>query len=58
MIRTSDVDFLFTVGESTDYIDFNDVDRKRTTINLDYANAFDEKTKLEAWFSIQLYSVH
>jgi hypothetical protein len=54
--RTSDVDFLFTEGESTDYIDFNDVDRKRTTINLDYANAFDEKTKLEAGFQSNLFS--
>ena len=54
--RTSDVDFLFTEGENTDYIDFNDVDRKRTTINLDYANAFDEKTKLEAGFQSNLFS--
>lgn len=54
--RTSDVEFLFTEGENTDYIDLNDIDRKRTTINLDYANAFDEKTKLEAGFQSNLFS--
>ena len=54
--RTSEVDFLFTVGNSVDYIDLNDTDRKRTTINLDYANTLNEKSKIELGLQSNLFS--
>jgi len=54
--RTSDVDFLFTVGENTDYIDLNDTKRKRTTINLDYANTLNEKSKIELGLQANLFN--
>ena len=49
-------DFLFTVGSTTDYIDFNKTDRKRTTINLDYANSIDEHTKIELGVQANLFN--
>ena len=49
-------DFLFTVGNSTDYIDLNKTDRKRTTINLDYANSIDEHSKIELGVQANLFN--
>ena len=49
-------DFLFPVGSTTDYIDFNKTDRKRTTINLDYANSIDEHTKIELGVQANLFN--
>ena len=49
-------DFLFTVGNSTDYIDLNKTDRKRTTINLDFANSIDEHSKIELGVQANLFN--
>ena len=49
-------DFLFPVGSTTDYIDFNKTDRKRTTINLDYANSIDEHSKIELGVQANLFN--
>ncbi len=61
-----ETDFNFFEGESyTDNLFFpltrpnffedNDTDRDRTTINLDYVNPLDEKTKLEAGLQARLF---
>ncbi len=47
---------LQVVGNSIDYIDLNDTDRKRTTINLDYANTLNEKSKIELGLQSNLFS--
>jgi iron complex outermembrane receptor protein len=49
-------DFLFPVGNTTDYIDFNKTDRKRTTLNLDYGNSIDEHTKIEFGVQANLFN--
>ena len=54
--RTSEVDFLFPLDNNADYIDLNDPNRKRTTINLDYANALNEKSKIELGLQSNLFS--
>ena len=54
--RNSIDDFLFTVGSTKDYIDLNKTDRKRTTINLDYANSIDEHSKIELGVQANLFN--
>lgn len=54
--RNSVADFLFPVGNSLDYIDFNQTNRKRTTINLDYANSFNENSKIELGLQSNLFN--
>lgn len=54
--RNSIADFLFTVGSTKDYIDLNKTDRKRTTINLDYANSIDEHSKIELGVQANLFN--
>ena len=49
-------DFSYPIGNSTDYIDLNKTDRKRTTLNLDYANAFNENSKIELGLQANLFS--
>ena len=48
-------DFSYPIGNSTDYIDLNKTDRKRTTLNLDYANAFNENSKIELGLQANLF---
>ncbi|MEN3322565.1 outer membrane beta-barrel family protein [Mariniflexile soesokkakense] len=50
------VDFLFILGSNTNYTDFNNTDRKSTTINLDYANPLTEKSKLELGLEARLFN--
>lgn len=54
--RNSIADFQFTVGSTKDYIDLNKTDRKRTTINLDYANSIDEHSKIELGVQANLFN--
>ena len=49
-------DFSYPVGSSTDYIDLNKTDRKRTTLNLDYANPFHENSKIELGLQANLFN--
>ncbi len=55
---TSDnpVDYVFTLGGQDDFIDLNETDRVRTTINLDYANPLSESTKLELGLQARLFN--
>ena len=53
---SSIADFSYPVGSSTDYIDLNKTDRKRTTLNLDYANALNESSKIELGVQANLFS--
>lgn len=50
------VDFIFLLGSNEDYKDFNDTDRKSTTINLDYINPLSEKSKLELGLEARLFN--
>ena len=43
-------------GPLSDYKDFNDTDRVRTTINLDYINPLSETTKLEVGVQARLFN--
>ncbi|WP_372756804.1 TonB-dependent receptor domain-containing protein [Mariniflexile sp.] len=52
----SPVDFTFLLGPNEDYKDFNNTDRKSTTINLDYVNPFSEKSKLEIGLEARLFN--
>ncbi len=54
--RDNDVTFTFPVGSSSDYIDYNETDRKRTTINLDYVNRIGEQSKLELGVQANLFN--
>ena len=49
-------DFSYPVGSSTDYIDLNKTNRKRTTLNLDYANPFNENSKIELGLQANLFN--
>lgn len=50
------VDFMFLLGSNKDYKDFNNTDRKSTTINLDYINPLSEKSKLELGLEARLFN--
>ena len=50
------VDFIFLLGSNEDYKDFNNTDRKSTTINLDYVNPLSEKSKLELGLEARLFN--
>ncbi|MFI0430034.1 TonB-dependent receptor domain-containing protein [Mariniflexile sp. HMF6888] len=50
------VDFMFLLGSNEDYKDFNNTDRKSTTINLDYINPLSEKSKLELGLEARLFN--
>lgn len=52
----SPVDFKYQLGSNEDYIDFNNTDRKSTTINLDYVNPISESTKLELGVQARLFN--
>jgi len=47
--------FLFPVGTTADYVDFNKTDRKRTTINIDYANSISENSKIELGLQANIF---
>ena len=47
--------FLFPVGATADYVDFNKIDRKRTTINIDYANSISENSKIELGLQANIF---
>ena len=49
-------DFSYPIGSSTDYLDFNKTDRKRTTLNLDYANPITENSKIELGIQANLFN--
>lgn len=49
-------DFMFLLGSNEDYTDFNNTDRKSTTINLDYINPLSEKSKLELGLEARLFN--
>ncbi len=46
------------MGPLRDYTDFNETDRKRTTINLDYVNPLSENTKLEVGLQARLFNTN
>ncbi|MCL6294598.1 outer membrane beta-barrel family protein [Jejuia spongiicola] len=50
------VDFKFLLGSNEDYKDFNNTDRKSTTVNLDYVNPLSETTKLELGLQARLFN--
>jgi len=50
------VDFKFQLGPNEDYTDFNNTDRKSTTVNLDYVNPLSETTKLELGLQARLFN--
>lgn len=52
----NDVIFTFPVGNSQDYIDYNQTDRSRTTINLDYVDVIGDNSKLELGYQANLFS--
>ena len=52
----NDVIFTYPVGASIDYIDYNETDRKRTTINLDYVNRIGDHSKLELGIQANLFN--
>ena len=52
---SSVANFLFPVGATTDYIDFNKTNRKRTTLNIDYANSVSENSKLELGLQANIF---
>lgn len=43
-------------GPLTDYTDFNETDRVRTTVNLDYVNPLSDKSKLELGLQARLFN--
>jgi len=47
--------FLFPVGTTVDYIDFNKTNRKRTTINIDYAKSISENSKIELGLQANIF---
>ena len=47
--------FLFPVGTTADYIDFNKTNRKRTTINIDYAKSISENSKIELGLQANIF---
>lgn len=49
-------DFMFLLESNEDYTDFNNTDRKSTTINLDYINPLSEKSKLELGLEARLFN--
>ena len=49
-------DFKFLLGSNEDYKDFNNTDRKSTTLNLDYVNPLSETTKLELGLQVRLFN--
>ena len=49
-------DFSYPVGNSTDYLDFNKTERKRTTLNLDYANSINKNSKIELGIQANLFN--
>ena len=49
-------DFSYPIGSSVDYLDFNKTDRKRTTLNLDYANPITENSKIELGIQANLFN--
>ncbi|GLB53209.1 TonB-dependent receptor [Neptunitalea chrysea] len=55
---TSDEDsyFMFSSGDLPDYNDFVDTERNQATINLDYVDPLNEKTKLELGAQARLFS--
>lgn len=50
------IDYEFIEGGQNDFIDFNETDRTRTTINLDYVNPLSETTKLELGLQARLFN--
>ena len=52
---SSVANFLFPVGATTDYIDFNKTNRKRTTFNIDYANSVSENSKIELGLQANIF---
>ncbi len=52
----SPVTFDFIQGPLSDYQDFNNTDRVRTTVNLDYVNPLTESTKLELGVQARLFN--
>ena len=46
----------FQLGEQEDFIDLNETDRVRTTVNLDYVNPLSEKAKLELGLQARLFN--
>ena len=52
---SSVANFLFPVGATTDYIDFNKTNRKRTTLNIDYANSVSENSKIELGLQANIF---
>lgn len=53
-----DANWDFYTGEIPDYKDFVDTDRDQTTVNLDYVNPLNDKTKLELGAQARLYSTN
>jgi outer membrane receptor protein involved in Fe transport len=49
-------DFSYPIGNSTDYLDFNKTERKRTTLNLDYANSINKNSKIELGIQANLFN--
>ena len=43
------------MGTTTDYVDFNKTNRKRTTINIDYANSISENSKIELGLQANIF---
>lgn len=52
---SSVANFLFPVGATTDYIDFNKTNRKRTTLNIDYANSVSKNSKIELGLQANIF---
>ncbi|WNH11586.1 TonB-dependent receptor domain-containing protein [Thalassobellus suaedae] len=50
------VDFTYQFAPDENYKDFNNTDRKSTTINLDYVNPLSESTKLELGLQARLFN--
>jgi len=50
------INYNFLLGSQDDYVDLNDTDRVRTTINLDYVNPLSETTKLELGVQARLFN--
>ncbi len=49
-------DFKYLLGTNENYKDFNNTDRKSTTVNLDYVNPLSETTKLELGLQARLFN--
>ncbi|WP_303317342.1 outer membrane beta-barrel family protein [Flavivirga abyssicola] len=50
------VDYMIFLGNQNDYQDFNDTDRVRTTVNLDYVNPLSDTSKLELGLQARLFN--